>query len=58
MPLRNYGSIILMKQISISESEILSKIFEGNLPPFDDPNVKWRMINIARWEKVHHVSID
>ncbi len=42
----------------IRESEILSKIFEGNLPPFDDPNVKWRMINIARWEKVHHVSID
>jgi len=42
----------------IRESEILSKIFDGKIPLYHDPKVKWRMINIARWEKVHQLTMD
>jgi asparagine synthase (glutamine-hydrolysing) len=42
----------------IRESKILGKIFGNKIPAYEDEKIKWRMINIARWEELCQVEID
>ncbi len=42
----------------IHKSTILNKIFNNKIPHYQDDNVKWRLINIARWEELYNVTID
>ncbi|HJP63934.1 MAG TPA: asparagine synthase (glutamine-hydrolyzing), partial [Mucilaginibacter sp.] len=41
----------------ISKSAILNEIFDGKIPEYRDPNIKWRLLNISKWEKIYNVTM-
>jgi len=42
----------------IQKSPMLNKVFNGKIPDYQDENVKWRMLNIAKWEQLYNVEIN
>jgi len=41
----------------IHQSPILNEVFDGKIPEYQDDNVKWRLLNISKWEKIHNVTM-
>ena len=41
----------------IRESAILNEVYDGKIPDYQDDNVKWRLLNISKWEKIHNVTM-
>jgi len=41
----------------IRESSILNDVYDGKIPDYQDNNIKWRLLNISKWEKLHNVTM-
>jgi asparagine synthase (glutamine-hydrolysing) len=42
----------------IRQSPLLNKIFDGQIPNYSDENIKWRLLNIAKWEQLYNIEIN
>jgi len=42
----------------IHQSTILNKLFNNKIPDFQDQNIQWRLVNIARWEELYNMQIN
>jgi len=41
----------------IHNSPMLNTLFNGKIPAYQDDNIKWRLLNIARWEALYNVTL-
>ncbi|MDB5024596.1 MAG: hypothetical protein JWP78_2351 [Mucilaginibacter sp.] len=42
----------------INKSVILNKIYDGKIPNYTNEQIKWRLLNIAKWEKIYNIKIN
>lgn len=42
----------------IRQSPMLNKLFDGRIPDYSDENIKWRLLNIAKWAQLYNVEIN
>jgi asparagine synthase (glutamine-hydrolysing) len=41
----------------INRSGILNQLYNGKIPQYQDENIKWRLLNIAKWEEIYNITL-